>query len=77
MEDKWVSIHSSSSVLTPAADPALTLMAGWTGASFQAARPGTAIVTASRYPCGTVSPRAPKMVCGVIIGYRVDVLVVS
>jgi hypothetical protein len=76
--DKWNSVHSSSElILAPKPDPGLTLAIGWTGASFEAIRPGTAYLSASRYPCGTTSPGRHSMQCGVIIGYRVDITVTS
>ena len=46
--DKWAAIRSGSAVLMPHVDPAMTLQVGVTGASFDAARPGTAMITSAR-----------------------------
>jgi hypothetical protein len=74
--NKWAPIRNSSSVLQPKPDGRFTLRVGETGAVFDAVRPGTATITSSRYPCGP-TPHPPKVQCGVVIGYRVDLLIVS
>lgn len=48
LSDKWTAIRSGSAVLTPHADPAMTLQVGVTGASFDAASPGTVMITSAR-----------------------------
>jgi hypothetical protein len=76
--NKWQSVHSSSElILAPRLDPGFTLAAGWTGDAYEAIRPGTAYVSASRYPCGTATKGRSSMQCGVIVGYRVNITVAS
>ena len=76
--DKWKSIDSSSElVLAPKLEPGMGVPPGWTGSAYEAIRSGTAYVGSFRYPCGTVSPGAHDMQCGVIQSYRVDITVAS
>src|SRR5690348_9469278 len=55
---RWSVIHSSSGVLRPHANGHLLLALGVTGASFIAARPGTASITSTRPVCPTPPPNS-------------------
>jgi hypothetical protein len=78
---KWAPIHTSSAVLTPSANGALTLALGVTGASFTAAQPGTAVITSSRPLCdpgvppGDGATGTGKIMCGANLAFRVTVTV--
>lgn len=75
---KWTGIHSSSpSILVPQTDPSMMLQSGWAGAAFRALRPGTAYISASRFPCRSSTTRKSQLQCGVIVAYRVDIVVAS
>lgn len=79
--NRWSAIHASNAVLKPHANGRMTLALGVTGASFLAARPGTAAITSSRQVCGpkatppsaAAQPGTPE--CGVILGFRATVKV--
>jgi type V secretory pathway adhesin AidA len=76
---RWTAIHASSAALAPRADPRLMLMAGATGASFVAARPGSAAITSTRVPCHvpvSAGPPvgdgpAPSAQCGAVMVFKV------
>src|SRR6516165_151714 len=53
---RWSVIHASSGVLRPRANGRGLLAFGVTGASFLAARPGTASITSTRMACPTPPP---------------------
>jgi hypothetical protein len=76
---RWSAIHASSGVLRPRANGPLLLAVGVTGASFIAARPGTASITSIRQACPTPPPNSGSqsgiMECGAILGFRVSVRV--
>jgi hypothetical protein len=77
----WKPITVSSDALQPAASGKMALMLGETGASFLAAKPGTAIISSTRPLCkssssGTMSPGGTAQ-CGVIQSYRVTVVVLG
>jgi hypothetical protein len=79
---KWAPIHASSAVLAPAANGALTLALGVTGASFTAAQAGTAVITSSRPACGSgvppgdSAPATGTLACGAVLAFHVTVTVV-
>jgi hypothetical protein len=77
LRDKWAPIHSSSAALTPKVDTRLSLQAGVTGAAFEAVRPGVATITSARNPCGAASSHPPRLECGVVIGYRVTLVMTA
>jgi hypothetical protein len=68
---KWAPIHSDSRVLTPEANGRLALRAGWTGAFFTAAHPGSARITSMRSAC---KPGASGD-CGTSMVFHVTVVV--
>jgi len=76
---RWSVIHASSSVLRPHANGHGLLALGVTGASFVAARPGTASITSTRPACPTPPPNSGAQSgteeCGAIRGFRVRVRV--
>ena len=76
---RWSVIHASSGVLRPRANGHMLLAVGVTGASFVAARPGTASITSARQACPTPPPNAGSqsgtVECGAILGFRVGVRV--
>ena len=76
---RWSAIHASSAVLQPRANGHMLLAVGVTGASFAAARPGTASITSIRMVCPTPPPNSGAQSgteeCGVILGFRVSVRV--
>ena len=76
---RWSVIHASSGVLQPHAAGHLMLALGVTGASFVAARPGTASITSVRAACPTPPPNSGAQSgteeCGAILGFRVTVRV--
>jgi hypothetical protein len=76
---RWSVIHASSGVLQPRANGHGLLPAGVTGASFVAARPGTAAVASFRLVCPTPPPNTGAQSgteeCGAILGFRVSVRV--
>jgi hypothetical protein len=76
---RWSVIRASSAVLQPHASGHLTLALGVTGASFLAARPGTAAITSFRQVCPTPPPNSGAqsgvLECGAILGFRVSVRV--
>jgi hypothetical protein len=76
---RWSVIHASSAVLKPHASGHLMLALGVTGASFVAARPGTAAITSFRQVCPTPPPNSGAqsgvLECGAILGFRVSVRV--
>jgi hypothetical protein len=76
---RWSVIHASSAVLKPHANGRLMLALGVTGASFVAARPGTAAITSFRQVCPTPPPNSGAqsgvLECGAILGFRVSVRV--
>ncbi|HEV2376271.1 MAG TPA: hypothetical protein VGS19_29390 [Streptosporangiaceae bacterium] len=86
---KWSPIHASSTVLVPRPSGELMLVLGATGASFTAARPGTATVTSTRPACpGSVpgSPPSPTAAgnsapavvhCDALIGFSATVVVLQ
>src|SRR5215475_97808 len=55
---RWSVIHTSSGVLQPHANGHGLLALGVTGASFVAARPGTALITSTRQGCPTPPPNS-------------------
>jgi hypothetical protein len=79
LASRWSAIHASSGVLQPRADGHMLLAVGVTGASFVAARPGTASITSIRQACPTPPPNAGAqsgtVECGAILGFRVSVRV--
>jgi hypothetical protein len=76
---RWSVIRASSAVLRPHADSRLILALGVTGASFVAARPGTAAITSFRQVCPTPPPNSDAqsgvLECGAILAFRVSVRV--
>ena len=76
---RWSAIHASSGVLRPRANGHGLLALGVTGASFVAARPGTASITSTRPVCPTPPPNSGSqsgtVECGAILGFRVSVRV--
>jgi hypothetical protein len=76
---RWSAIQASSGVLQPHANGHLMLALGVTGASFVAARPGTASITSTRPACPTPPPNSGSqsgtVECGTILGFRVTVRV--
>jgi hypothetical protein len=76
---RWSVIHVSSGVLRPHANGHGLLALGVTGASFVAARPGTASITSTRPACPTPPPssgsQSGTVECGAILGFRVSVRV--
>jgi hypothetical protein len=76
---RWSVIHPSSGVLQSHANGHLLLALGVTGASFVAARPGTASITSTRPVCPTPPPNSGSqsgtVECGAILGFRVSVRV--
>ena len=68
---KWAPIHSDSRVLTREANGRLALRAGWTGAFFTAAHPGSARITSMRSAC---KPGASGD-CGTSMVFHVTVVV--
>jgi len=76
---RWSAIHASSGVLRPHANGRGLLALGVTGASFIAARPGTASITSTRLVCPTPPPNSGSqsgtVECGSILGFRVSVRV--
>jgi hypothetical protein len=80
--DKWSPIKVSSAALAPHANGRLMLERGVTGASFVAARPGTAVLTSVRAVCGssvssgsTPSSSPGTVRCMAEIAFRVSVVV--
>ena len=76
---RWSAIRASSGVLQPRANGHSLLALGVTGASFVAARPGTASLTSIRQACPTPPPnsgaQSGTVECGAILGFRVRVRV--
>ena len=76
---RWSAIRASSGVLQPRANGHSLLALGVTGASFVAARPGTASLTSIRQACPTPPPnsgaQSGTVECGAILGFRVSVRV--
>jgi hypothetical protein len=76
---RWSVIRASSGVLRPHANGRGLLALGVTGASFIAARPGTALITSTRLVCPTPPPNSGSqsgtLECGSILGFRVSVRV--
>ena len=76
---RWSVIHTSSGVLQPHANGHGLLALAVTGASFVAARPGTALITSTRQACPTPPPNSGSqsgtVECGAILGFRVRVRV--
>ncbi|MBV9380444.1 MAG: hypothetical protein JOY82_16045 [Streptosporangiaceae bacterium] len=75
LRSKWAPIHSSSAALAPKPYGGLTLQVGVTGAAFEAARPGIATITSARNPCGPAASHSPRLECGVIMEYRVTLVI--
>ena len=79
--NRWSAIHASSDVLTPHANGRLMLQVGVTGASFLAARPGTATIRSFQQPCGpgqtpgNAAEQSGTLECGVIIAFHATVKV--
>ena len=75
---KWSPIHASSGVLRPSANGELALALGVTGASFEAARPGTAVITSGRPACGPgETASGGSLSCDAILAFRATVTVIS
>jgi hypothetical protein len=80
---RWAPIQASSAALEPRANGRLTLMRGVTGASFQAAGPGTAVISSFQDSCGPTSTPgnagsgSGTLECGAILDFRVTVRVES
>jgi hypothetical protein len=75
---RWSVIHASSGALRPHANGHGLLALGVTGASFIAARPGTASITSTRPACPTPPNSGSQsgiVECGAILGFRVSVRV--
>ena len=76
---RWSAIHASSGALRPHAHGHGLLALGVTGASFVAARPGTASITSTRQACPTPpansGSQSGTVECGAILGFRVVVRV--
>ena len=51
--------------------------AGVTGAAFEAVRPGIATITSARNPCDPASSHPPRPECGVVIEYRVTLVMTT
>jgi len=66
----WAPIHADSSGLHPAANGALMLQRGVTGAAFTAARPGTAHLTSARQVCTGRPVR-----CDAVITFHVTLVI--
>ena len=77
LRNKWAPIHSSSAALAPKPYGGLMLQVGVTGAAFEAARPGVATITSARNPCGPPTSHPPKLECGVIMEYRVTLVMTA
>lgn len=80
VSDRWSAIRTDSGVLVPRADPRMTLMAGVTGAAFEAAHPGVAVVSSVRYPCRQTATTgaataSPAMGCGAANAFRVTLVI--
>jgi|GraSoiStandDraft_57_1057295.scaffolds.fasta_scaffold475676_2 hypothetical protein len=56
LANRWLRPLVSGNALAPVPDPALSLVAGVTGASFAAVRPGQVLMTSVRPPCRTAIP---------------------
>jgi len=75
---KWSPIHASSGVLRPSANGELALALGVTGASFEAAQPGTAVITSGRPACGPgETASGGSLSCDAILEFRATVTVIS
>lgn len=78
---RWSAIRASNAVLKPYATGRMMLAIGVTGASFLAARPGTAAITSFRQACGpsatppNAAAQSGTLECGVILGFRAIVRV--
>ena len=76
---RWSVIHTSPGVLQPHANGHGLLPLGVTGASFVAARPGTASITSTRMACPTPPPNSGSqsgtVECVAILAFRVSVRV--
>lgn len=79
--NQWSAIHASGDALVPHANGRMTLALGVTGASYLAARPGTATIRSFRQPCGpgatpgNATASGGALECGVIIAFHVTVKV--
>jgi hypothetical protein len=71
---KWRPIRASGSVLRPSASGHLTLMIGVTGASFQAIRPGTSVISSARAVCASSATPA-GVPCDAVGTFHVTVIV--
>jgi len=80
---RWAPIRASSAALEPRANGHLMLMRGVTGASFRAARLGTAVVSSFHDACGPTSTpgngasESGTLECGAILDFHVSVKVTS
>jgi hypothetical protein len=78
---KWSPIRATGGVLRPSANGEMTLALGVTGASFEAARPGTAFLVSGRPACGPGVPPGDgatgtgTFMCDSILAFRVTVTV--
>jgi hypothetical protein len=78
---RWTAIRATGTVLHPHANGRMTLALGVTGASFQAVRRGTAVITSFMQACGpTATPgneaaQSGTLECGAILGFRATVKV--
>jgi hypothetical protein len=81
---KWTALTSSSGALTPRANGHLMLALGVTGGYFVAVKPGLAVISSQRSPCGSrFTPNPPTRpttsgktsACGVVQSFRVSVTV--
>jgi hypothetical protein len=73
---KWAVIRASGTALAPHASGRLALALGVTGASFEAVRRGTAVITSFMPACGpgptpgNADAQSGTLECGAILGFR-------
>jgi hypothetical protein len=78
---KWTAIRASGMALARRANGRMTLALGVTGASFEAVRRGTAVITSLMQVCGpTATPgnaaaQSGVLECGAILGFHTTVKV--
>jgi hypothetical protein len=78
---KWAVIRASGTALAPRANGRMTLALGVTGASFEAVRRGTAVITSLMQTCGpsptpgNAAAQSGTLECGAILGFRTTVKV--
>jgi hypothetical protein len=78
---KWAVIRAAGTALIPHANGSMTLAIGVTGASFEAVRRGTAVITSFMPACGPTSTpgnadaQSGTLECGAILGFHATVKV--